>query len=161
MFSLTNKSVTPFGNIHSSIPTGALFSPDGRQVAYTSDQNGPTTVYVQPFPATGATYQPVAKGSDNPHEAVWSPDGNELFCNPRSRGFEAVPVSMRPTFTFGRPIAVGKPFQLGPPEARRTYDIMRDGKFLGLIAEGHGARPEIRVVLNWLEELKTRLPLTR
>jgi eukaryotic-like serine/threonine-protein kinase len=161
MFSLSDRSVTPFGNVHSSIPSGAVFSPDGRWVAYTSSQNGSATVYTQPYPATGATYQLLAKGSDSPHEVVWAPDGKELFYNPRPRGFEAVPVNTRPTFTFGRSVAVARPFVLGPPEARRTYDITHGGKFIGLISEGYGTAPQIRVVLNWSQELQTRLPAAR
>ena len=120
-FSLQDKSVTPFDAVHSSNPIGAVFSPDGRWVAYTSTERGTTTIYVQPFPATGAKYQLFAKGADSPHEVVWSPDGKELFYNPRAGEFEAVSVATEPTFAFGNPVAVPRPFRLSPPAARRAY----------------------------------------
>ena len=56
-FSLQDRKATPFGDVHSSNPTGAVFSPDGRWVAYTSTERNRPTIYVQPFPATGAQYQ--------------------------------------------------------------------------------------------------------
>ena len=78
-FSLPEKQDLPFGGIRSSTPTDAVFSPNGRWVAYTSTEGGQSpTVYVQPFPETGDKFQLVARGSDNPHEAVWSPDGYRL-----------------------------------------------------------------------------------
>jgi serine/threonine-protein kinase len=163
MFSLQDKSVTPFGAVHSSNPIGAVFSPDGRWVAYTSTERQTTTVYVQPFPATGAKYQLLAKGVDGPHEVVWSPDGKELFYNPRPQAFEVVRVTTEPTFTFGNPMALPRPLQLGPQSARRNYDITPGGKFVGLISAGQTERaapasPQIQVVLNWFEELKARVP---
>jgi serine/threonine-protein kinase len=162
MLSMKDKTGMPFGNVHSSVPPGAVFSPDGQWVAYSSGLSFETTVYVQPFPATGAKYQLVAKQSDSPHEVVWSPNGRELFYNPRPRGFEAVPVYTKPTFTFGRAVPVTRPFQLAPPEARRTYDILSpSGKFVGLMREGYGSPAQIRVVLNWFDELRTRAPVTR
>jgi WD40 repeat protein len=163
MFSLQDKSVTPFGAVHSSNPIGAVFSPDGRWVAYTSTERQTTTVYVQPFPATGAKYQLLAKGVDGPHEVVWSPDGKELFYNPRPQAFEVVRVTTEPTFAFGNPMALPRPLQLGPQSARRNYDITPGGKFVGLISAGQTERaapasPQIQVVLNWFEELKARVP---
>ena len=66
----------------------AVFSPDGRWVAYGSDESGTDAVYVQPFPATGAKYQ-VSRG-DVGHHALWSRDGKQLFYIPGPR-----PVSRR------------------------------------------------------------------
>jgi Tol biopolymer transport system component len=162
-FSLQDKSATPFDAVHSSNPPGAVFSPDERWVAYTSTEGGTTTVYVQPFPATGAKYQLFAKGSDDPHEAAWSRDGTELFYNPRVSGFEAVSVTTKPTFAFGNPVALPKPFPTSPASRRRAYDITPGGKFMRLFPAGQTesgtfAARQIQVVLNWSEELKQRVP---
>ncbi len=150
-----------------------MFSPDGRWVAYTSSERGTTgaytsaewgtTIYVQPFPATGAKYQLVVKERGSPHGAVWSPDGKELFYNPRAGAFEAVSVTTEPTFAFGNAMALPRPFQLSPPDARRSYDITPRGKFVGLIPAGQTesgtpTAPQIQVVLNWMEELKRLVP---
>jgi hypothetical protein len=61
-------------------------------------------------------------------------------------------------------VAVPQPFQLAPTSARRTYDITRGGKFVGLIPAGETAfltpiASQIQVVLNWFEELKGRVPI--
>jgi Tol biopolymer transport system component len=166
-FSLQDRKATPFGGVHSLNPTGAVFSPDGLWVAYSSTEGGGrTTVYVQPFPATGAKYQLVPKGSDNPHEVAWSADGKELFYNPRAGGFEVVSITTQPTFAFGNAVATPRSFQLGAPSARRAYDVGRDGRFVGLIAPGQTttgapAAAQIQVVLNWTEELKQRVPIPR
>jgi hypothetical protein len=132
-------------------------------VAYASTQRGATTVYVQPFPATGQLHQFLAKGTDVPHAAVWSPDGRELFYVPRLGAFEAVAVTTQPTFAFGNSAPLPRPFQPGPPNSRRLYDITPSGRFVGLIPEGRTEAvtpiaPQIEVVLNWFEELKARVP---
>jgi Tol biopolymer transport system component len=163
-FSLRDRTATPFGDVHSSFPVGARFSPDGRWVAYASTERGTTAIYVQPFPATGDKYQLSAKGLQNPHELAWSPDGKELFYVPRIGGFEAVGVTTEPTFAFGTAVAVPRPFLLGPPNSPTLYDIAPDGKFVGLITAGQtesGAAkvPQIQLVLNWFEELKARVPV--
>ena len=117
-----------------------MFSPDGRWVAYTSTERNSTTIYVQPFPDTGDKFQLVAKGSDNPHEVVWSPDGRELFYNAAPGRFESVSVTTSPAFAFGNPVTITKRFTINPPWTRRGYDIMPNGEFLGLIALDKGDR---------------------
>ena len=164
-FSLQDRKATPFGDVHSSNPTGAVFSPDGRWVAYTSTERGLSTIYVQSFPATNSKSQLLANG-DNPHEVVWSPDGKALFYNPRPGGFETVSITTGPTISFGNAVAVRKQFQLGPASSRRAYDITRSGKFVGLIPTGQTESyttiaPQIQVVLNWFEELGARVPFTK
>ena len=165
--SLQDRKATPFGQIHSFYPTGARFSPDGRWVAYASAERGvtTTTIFVQPFPATGAKYQLFVKGSNNtPHKVAWSPDGKELFYVPKIGGFEAVSVTTQPTFTFGNAVAVPRPFNPGPPNSRTLYDITPGGKFVGLIVPGQTGPValttprQIQVILNWFEELRARVP---
>jgi eukaryotic-like serine/threonine-protein kinase len=164
-FSLQERKATPFGAVHSSTPTNAAFSPDGKWVAYQSMQRGMTTIYVQPFPATGATYQVLAKGSDSPHHPRWSPDGKELFydTNPNVTGFEAVSVTAQPTFAFGNAVAVPKMFLMAGPTLRTPYDITPDGRLVGRITAGQreyirSSADQIQVVLNWFEDLKARVP---
>ena len=161
--SMRNRKATPFGAVRSSTITNAVFSPDGRWVAYASTERGPTRIYVEPYPTAGAKYQLPAKANESGTHPLWSPDGKELFYNPRPGGFEAVSITTQPTFAFGNPVAVPKPFQTGPPVVRRTFDITPSGKFVGLIPAGSTksgalAAPQIHVVLNWFEELKARVP---
>ena len=163
-FSLRDRKATPFGDVHSSTPTGAVFSPDGRWVAYASTVEGrTTTIFVQPFPATGAKYQVPMSGAGNQHQPLWSRDGKELFYNPRPGGFEVVSVTTSPTFVFGNPVAIRRPFPAAGPTLPRAYDITPDGRFVAAVAAGPDATltPRIEMVLNWFEELKQRVPAGR
>ena len=108
---------------------------DGRWVAYASTDRGKQTVYVQPFPATGAKYQLVAKGLDTPSHPVWSPDGQRTFLQPETAGPRGCQASRpRRRFAFGNSDPVPRPFQLTPPEQRRAYDITPGGRFVARIA---------------------------
>ena len=143
---------------------GPRFSPDGRWVAYSAGQLGGGTgpLFVQPFPPTGATYQISKTVGLHP---TWSPDGKELFYSPGVGQFVAVSVTTRPTFTFGNPVPMPRGFIDRGPLFERPIDITLDGKqFVGVVlagqsaAVGASAAPQIRVVLNWFEELKARVP---
>ncbi|MEO8020004.1 MAG: protein kinase [Pseudomonadota bacterium] len=162
-YSLRDHSSKPFGDIHSTQPIGAVFSPDGNWVAYVSMEpvSAVMGIYVQPFPVTGARY-PLLVGqlsdapANSPHKPAWSPDGKELFYVPRLGDFDAVRVTTEPTFTFGNPVRVPRDFLPGPPDARRVYDVTPDGRFVGLISKSVGYADEltgskIHVILNWLQ----------
>jgi serine/threonine protein kinase len=162
--SLKDKTIAPFGGVRSSTDTGAVFRPDGRWVAYSATEaGGVTSIYVQPFPATGAKSVLVRAQRGSPHHPIWSPDGSVLSYVPAPGMFERVSVSTQPTFGFGNPEGVTRSFQGGPPGTRRTYDMMPDGRVLGAVTPGQGSgenpAAEIFVVLNWLEELKQRVPV--
>ena len=115
---LPGRKAAPFGAVKSTTPNDAVFSPDGRWVAYSSNETGRTTIYVQPFPATGATYQLFAGDNAGPHHPVWSTDSKELFYTPRPGVIEVVGVTTSQRFSFGNPVAVPKSFLVRPP----TFD---------------------------------------
>jgi serine/threonine-protein kinase len=133
-------------------------------VAYSAGESGALGVdslFVQPFPTTGAKYQISKAGGIHP---VWSPDGKELFYGAGVGQMVAVSVTTRPTFTFGNPVPMTMiPFERGAA-FERSSDITRDGKrFLGVVAAGQTASgapaaPQIQVVLNWFTELQQRVP---
>jgi hypothetical protein len=163
--SLPDKKVTLFGGIQSPFPPAATFSPDGRWVAYSAGAPAAFSgsLFVQPFPATGATY-PISKGGG--FHPTWATDGKELFYGAGTTIFVAVSATTRPTFTFGNPVPVPRLFVERGPMFERNNDITRDGKhFLGVVtaglaATGSGAATanQIQVVLNWFEDLKARVP---
>jgi Tol biopolymer transport system component len=151
----------------STRPTGAIFSPDDRWVAYSTRDTSNTSnvVFVQPFPATGAKVQ-VSSNTEDGHHQVWSSDGKELYYTPGAGNrLTAVTVTASQGFAFGPAPPVARLFVNQAPEATRTFDVARDGKrFLGLLSPDAltadpSARPELRVVLNWFEELKARAPV--
>jgi Tol biopolymer transport system component len=167
VFSLKDRKASRFDAVESPATTltGAVFSPDGRWVAYASREGrASSAVYVQPFPPTGAKYQ-VSKDADLGHHPMWSPDGAELlFQSGPGTPLNVVRVTTQPTFTFGEAMPVPHPFQAAPGTLERPFDISRDGQhFLGLVdasqtPSGMPATPQIQVVLNWFEELKARVP---
>ena len=101
-----------------------------------------------------------------PKHPVWSADSKTLFYNPGPGQFESVSVSTEPTFAFGNPVALPRPFPGAAPAVRRPYDITSDGRFVSAIAAGQSASgrptaPQIQVVLNWFEDVKTRVPASK
>jgi serine/threonine-protein kinase len=159
--SLADRKTAPFGAVQSSEPTNATFSPDGRWVAYSSTEGGGRRVLVQAFPASGAKYEISSIGGAG--YPVWSPDGKELLWI-GAGGFNVVNVTTRPSFRFGQSVVVPVRLQVPGPSLPRSLDIAPGGKFLGLVAPESAPAPtrispRFEVVLNWLEELKQRVPV--
>jgi Tol biopolymer transport system component len=102
----------------------SAFSPDGRWVAYLSEESGSGEVWVQPFPPTGAKYRVTTGGGTRP---LWSPDGKELFFdNNNGRMFSVAVTGIEP-FATGAPVSLPiTGFIQGP--LRRQYDLTADGK---------------------------------
>ena len=140
-FSLREKKAEPFGGAQPSNgpPPRAMFSPDGRWVAYGSDEPG--TVYVQPFPATGAKYQ---ISRDTGHSPLWAPDGKEIFyvgTGARSAGqLFVISLTTQPGFTVGNPVAVpsGRLRLSAGLLVPRRFDIAPDGAIIGVVDSGRG-----------------------
>jgi Tol biopolymer transport system component len=148
------RKESPFAGVESTAVIDPVFSPDGRWVAYGANAGTATAVYVQPFPATGALYQAPASRI----RPLWSPDGKALFYLSGPERLEMVSVITQPAFAFGNPVVVPVPSVLNPDQ----FDVMPDGRFLVLQREpeaGDAAAPEIRIVLNWYEELKRLVPV--
>jgi WD40-like Beta Propeller Repeat len=167
VFSLKDRQADRFDAVESPARTltGAVFSPDGRWVAYASQGRSFSAVYVQPFPPRGAKYQ-ISKNTDDGHHPMWSQDGAELLFagGQGSTALNAVRIVTQPSFTVGEAVPVASPFGRAAPSVERPYDISRDGQhFVGLIdaaqtQSGAPAAQQIQVVLNWFEELKARVP---
>jgi eukaryotic-like serine/threonine-protein kinase len=133
------------------------FSPDGRWLAYISDESGRFEIYVQPYPAPGGKSQISTDGGTEP---VWNPNGRELFY--RSVGkMMAVEITAQPSFSVGKPkVLFEGQYQL-TAGTFPNYDVSADGqRFLMLkpSEQGQAAPTQINVELNWFEELKRSVP---
>jgi serine/threonine-protein kinase len=162
---LKDQSTSPFSNVRAPTLVQATFSPDGRWVAYQLPRPGGTDggsanfTYIEPFPPTGAKYV-VPMPAGHPH---WSRKGDRLLFENGPVTTASIPVTTSPVFSFGRPQESPRGARLSANSVvvRRNSDSLPDGRILGLVnlenAQG-GAVPQITVVLNWLEELKQRVP---
>jgi Tol biopolymer transport system component/DNA-binding winged helix-turn-helix (wHTH) protein len=136
----------------------AQFSPDGRWMAYVSNESGHYEVYVLPFPGPGGKWQISTEGGTEP---LWNPNGRELFYRNGDMMMTAA-ISTKPRFSAGKPkVLFAGQFEPSPnavPNA--NYDISPDGlRFLMVKPGGRDQTPtQINVVLNWFEELKQKVP---
>jgi serine/threonine-protein kinase len=149
----------------------SAFSPNGKWVAYQSDEPGSPGLFVQPFPtAGGAKFLIDALGAQAAgrygYFPTWSPDSKEVFFHRSGVGvLHGVRIQTEPAFTKSEPSNMAVTNFRYDPKIRK-YDITPDGKqFLMLFgsqsttpAVGPGEPSEIRVVLNWFEELNRLVP---
>jgi Tol biopolymer transport system component len=141
--------VTPFDEF------SPAFSPDGRFLAYVSDESGRNDVYVQPYPGPGPRWLVSIEGGEDP---IWSPDGREIIYR-RGDALMTVSVQTNPSFSVGEEHRVFE----GRYEASmtaRNYDVSPDGRhFVFVRGEDTVGAPQFHVVLNWVSELGHRATL--
>jgi eukaryotic-like serine/threonine-protein kinase len=162
VFQFGSKTLEPFGTVpQGTLIRDASFSPDGRWVAYSVAAYGPPDspnggVFVEPFPMTGEKHQ--APKTMRDYHPVWASDGKGLFYVPESNvPMVSVPVITHPAFAFGTPVDLPLAPRPGLQSWQpRGYDLRPDGRFVS-VALAPGAA-ELRIVLNWTEELKQRVP---
>ena len=133
------------------------FSPDGRWLAYISDESGRSETYVQPYPGPGSKWQISTEGGTEP---VWNPNGRELFYRSGDKMI-AVEVTTQPGFSAGKPKVLFEGQYVPTPSSFPNYDVSPDGqRFLMLkpSEQAQAAPTQINVVLNWFEELKQKVP---
>jgi len=140
--------------------TNADLSPDGKWIAYQSNESGRDEVYVRSFPSVDAgRWQLSSSGGTRP---VWARNGRELFYLDGTLRLVAVPVQTGVTFASGNPTTL---FELPstPTATARTYDVAPDGRFLVIKFpqnDKSSNAPTLNVVLDWTAELE-RLTATK
>jgi Tol biopolymer transport system component len=127
-------------------------SPNGRWLAYASDESGRFEVYVVPFPNTRAAKWPVSTGGGA--EPLWSHKGSELFYRDRSGYLVAVEVKTAPTFSLGRSTPLFPAGAFTSSVRGREYDVAPDDRRFLMIRPL--APDNVIVVENWFEELKAK-----
>ena len=128
------------------------FSPDGRWIAYGSNEHGEFQVFVQPYPATGALWQVSSEGGSMPR---WRRDGKELFYRATDGKLMAVTVGAREgsggateAFEHGTPQPLFDSLPL-PANFEFTYQPASDGQRFLVALPLAGAKTPLTVVLNW------------
>ena len=136
------------------------FSPDGRWIAYVSDESGRNEVSVQSYPASGGKWQISTSGGVQPR---WRNDGKVLFFVSSAR--EAMAVDVGPS--QGGALKAGVPQRLFPVNPtnlfndRNSWDVTPDGqRFLAISGQTQapGQVAPITVVVNWLSRQSGTTP---
>ena len=136
---------------HKPIPISSDFSmrqgrisPDGRWLAYVSNESGKDEIYVQQFPSPESRWQ-VPAGT-NPK---WRHDGRELFYVAADRTLMAAPIEGRDKAPkLGTPIMLWR-------HRRIDYDVLPDGRFL-VLQPLEGRPSPIQIIVNWTSEFEGR-----
>jgi Tol biopolymer transport system component len=126
-------------------------SPDGKWVAYVSDESGRNEVYVRPFPGPGGRWQVSKDGGNEPR---WSHTGREIFFR-AGQGVMSAAVLAGATFAPGE---VRELFRTTAPPGLvyTTYDVSRDGQTFYLVQPLRANDQTVVVLLNWFENLPAR-----
>jgi serine/threonine-protein kinase len=144
---------TRFGERHPS------FSPDGRWLAYTSDESGHWEVFVRPYPGTGGRTQISTDGGNEP---LWSRDGTELFYRSGGKLMAAAVSEADGRLRVGSPTALFEdPFErsTGVTPDQPFYDVSPDGTRFAMIRpdpSSNDQRP-LRIVIDWFEAATSAL----
>ncbi len=133
-----------------------MFSPNGRWMAYESDESGEPEVYLRSFPDSGAKWQVSTEGGRYP---IWSPNGRELFYRNGDK-MMAVDVEVEGRLVLGKPRLLFERDFLFTAYSEAFYHLMPDGEHFVMIDDSESdPRPTgLILVQNWFEELKQLAP---
>lgn len=148
LLSLADRKVRPFLNTQFN-ETDSRFSPDGRWVAYVSDDSGKPEVYIQP---TNASRERVRVSSSGGSQPNWRRDGKELFYLSPLQKLIAVPIKTGDRIQLG---TAEELFRVDVTVGTSTYDVSADGRRFLVNARLSGAESTpITIVTNWTASLK-------
>jgi Tol biopolymer transport system component len=136
------------------IVRNAQFSPDGRWVAYSSNETGNSEVYVSPFPSADGKWQVSRGGGEEPR---WRRDGKELFYLSAEGKMMAVAVKTGSNFEAGSPVALFQTHLRQPISLMElvSYDATADGqKFLINTKVDEPNAAPLSIILNWASEME-------
>ena len=158
LLDVRTRRITPFLNTQSN-EAYPEFSPDGRWLAYGSDESGRREVYVRPFPGPGEKWQISQEGRTEP---LWARNGKQLFYQSVDRYQNwAVDVQTGPVFSAGKPRLLFEQAGLQSTRPIRSWDLSLDGQRFLMVNFGE-TKPtpvtEMILVQNWFEELKRLAP---
>jgi Tol biopolymer transport system component len=126
-------------------------SPDGKWVVYVAEESSRREVFVQSYPEMGAVHKVSIDGGREP---VWSRDGRRLFYR-QDNQMLVVNVTYGPAISFGRPQVLFEGAYDAAEVGHQHYDIAHDDRRFLMVKHGEPLGPrEVRVVLNWSEELR-------
>ncbi|MCG8608043.1 serine/threonine-protein kinase [bacterium] len=156
-FSLKERRTQPF-LVTPYNERSPMFSPDGKWIAYVSDESGQKEIYVQPFPGPGSRWPISTEGGQEP---VWSVDGKELFFRNGDK-MMVVAIEYRREFKASTPRQLFEGRFVSDGGGHPRYDVSSDGKrFIMTRIVEETSSSDLRIVVNWFEELKRLVPNDR
>jgi DNA-binding SARP family transcriptional activator len=129
-------------------------SPDGRWLAYVSNETGADAIYVVPFPNTSAGKWAVSTGAGT--EPLWSHRGSELFYRDASGNLVVVAVNTTPRFSLGRSTALFSAAGFTSFRFTPQYAVAPDDQRFLMIRPLETSTDKLIVVENWFEELRVK-----
>jgi len=136
---------------------GGQFSPDGRWIAYSSNESGQMEVYVRPFPAGDRKWMVSSAGGLQPR---WTKRGAEIVFRSGDK-LMAVGLSTSPEFTLSPPrLLFERQYTYGVGLTSANFDVSQDGQRFIMVKRDEGSTG-LSLVLNWIEELKAKVPVRR
>jgi Tol biopolymer transport system component len=132
----------------------AQFSPDGRWIAYASNETGSMEIYVSPYPSVNGKWQVSSTGGEEPR---WRLDGKELYYVSAEGKMMAVPVTAGASFASGSPVALFQTHRRQPISAQDvfSYDVSGDGqRFLIATKVDEANAAPLSILLNWVSEME-------
>jgi serine/threonine-protein kinase len=127
-------------------------SPDGRWLAYVSDESGGSEVYVRPFPNVDSAK--FAISTSGGMEPLWRRDGGELFYRNLRGEMHATTIGRGPAFTHSPPTMLFALPELALQQYYRSYDVHPDGKRFLMLRTGGGAVTSLSVIVNWRRQFE-------
>jgi eukaryotic-like serine/threonine-protein kinase len=131
-----------------STPRAGHFSPDGKWVAYASNESGRWEVYVTSFPEAHGKWQVSNAGGEEPR---WRNDGKEFYYLAPDGKIMATPVTVGANFDAGTPVALfqANPRELVATSEQSSYDVSKDGEKFLINTQLKTAMTPMSIVMNW------------
>jgi eukaryotic-like serine/threonine-protein kinase len=156
VLSLVDKQLTPFVATPAN-ETGPAFSPNGRWIAYQSDETGSWEVYVRPYPGPGGKRVPISDGGGV--QPVWTKDGRELIYlgGPTMNRFMAVDIGVE-----GNELKLGTPqvlfeMPVAQPMPARWFDVSADGRRFAVLAADDERLTHVTVIFKFFDQVRRML----
>ena len=127
-------------------------SPDGRWLAYVSDESGTPEVYVRPFPNVDSAKFAISTGGGM--EPLWRRDGGELFYRNTRGETWATTIGRGPAFTHSAPALLFTRPEMSVQQYFRSYDVHPDGRRFVMLKTGGGSSTSLGVILNWRRQFE-------
>jgi hypothetical protein len=160
VYSFQDRRAEQVIGARSTVPLDATFSPDGRFLLYTSITSGQagSRIFVMPFSLSGTRYQ--VGGGTHP---TWSADGRQIFVPLTQGRMGVITIDTQPVLRFSDAVLTDvRAMGAAGNRAPRGFDVGRNGIMVGVITAGNldalSNNRDIRVVLNWQQDLNRLVP---